>query len=346
METYVENRYACGSGRSPVGCAFCCVTSLLHGCLKLMERRTLVTNYSDGQEITRRKFTKKVGQIIVGGGVLALAGCGSRDEGKTGQMKQRNLGKTDLVLSPLGFGAQHTRDAGLIRHALDQGVNLIETAWAYGFGKPGNSCECIGKAISGKRDSICLAVAYQAEPRPTSKIWMANQFEQTLRDLKTDHIDIFLWHHPGGGSINNSELTLKESQALVADGERVDLMLKWKQEGKLRWCGITTHSEQPEWLDFVTGSKLYDVAVVGFNYKSSSSIVKAIEAASRKGIGLICMKTQSPDYADGEHKIGSAPDHRKALSWVLSKNYITAAIPGMTERSQLDLNVQTMASTV
>jgi len=342
METYVENRYACGSGRSPVGCAFCCVTSLLHGCLKLMERRTLVTNYSDGQEITRRKFTKKVGQIIVGGGVLALAGCGSRDEGKTGQMKQRNLGKTDLVLSPLGFGAQHTRDDDLIRHAADRGVNLIETAWAYGFGKPGNSCECIGKAISGKRDSICLAVAYQAEPKPTSKIWVANQLEQTLRDLKTDHIDIFLWHHPGGGSINNSELTLKESQALVADGERVDLMLKWK----LRWCGITTHSEQPEWLDFVTGSKLYDVAVVGFNYKSSSSIVKAIEAASRKGIGLICMKTQSPDYADGEHKIGSAPDHRKALSWVLSKNYITAAIPGMTERSQLDLNVQTMASTV
>jgi aryl-alcohol dehydrogenase-like predicted oxidoreductase len=245
----------------------------------------------------------------------------------------------------LGFGAQHTRDADLIRHALDQGVNLIETAWAYGFGRPGNSCECIGKAIAGKRDSVSLAVAYQSEPKPTGKIWVAHQFEQTLRDLKTDHIDIFLWHHPGGGSINDSELTLKESQALVADGERVELMLKLKKEGKFRWCGITTHSEQPEWLNFVADSKLYDVAVVAFNYKSSSDIVKAMEEASGKGIGLISMKTQSPDYFLGEAKIGSAPDHRKALNWVLSKQYITAAIPGMTARSQLELNVQTMAST-
>lgn len=298
-------------------------------------------NDSDREEITRREFSKRLGQIGLGVGALALTGCGPHAGGQT---KLRKLGRTDLVLSPLGFGAQHTRDADLIHGALGQGANLIETAFAYGFGKPGNSCECIGKAIAGKRDSVCLAVAYQAEAKPTSKIWVTNQFEQTLRDLKTDHIDIFLWHHPGGGSINNSDMTLKESQALVADGERVDLMLKWKQEGKLRWCGITTHSEQPEWLNFVAESTLYDVAVVGFNYKSSSSIVKAMEDASRKGVGLICMKTQSPDYSDGEHKIGGAPDHRKALNWVLSRHYVTAAIPGMTERSQLDLNVHTMAS--
>jgi len=121
-------------------------------------------------------------------------------------------------------------------------------------------------------------------------------------------------------------------------------MLKWKQQGKLRWCGITTHSEQPEWLQFIAESKLYDVAVVGFNYKSPGSIVKAMEEASHKGVGLICMKTQSPDYFEGEHKIGSAPDHREALSWVLTKPYVTAAIPGMTARSQLELNVQTLAS--
>ena len=188
-------------------------------------------NYSSGQKITRKEFTRKLGQIGIGAGVLALAGCGSRDPAKDKTGRLRKLGKTDLVVSPLGFGAQHTRDADLIRFALDQGVNLIETAWAYGFGKPHNSCVCIAKAIAGRRDSVCLAVAYQAEPKPTSKIWIVNQFEQTLRDLQTDHIDIFLWHHPGGGSINNSELTLNESQALVASGERVDLMLKWKQEG-------------------------------------------------------------------------------------------------------------------
>lgn len=306
-------------------------------------------------KITRREFTEKLGGLGIGG-MLAFEGCGPRKEEKApsetrpdkadtaGQTRERRLGKTGLLLSRVGFGAQRTRDADLIRYALDQGINHIETAWSYGFGRPGNSCECIGKAVAGMRDSVCVAVAYEAMARPTSKAWLANQFEQTLRDLHTDHIDLFLWHHTGG-TANNHELTLKESQALVTAGDRVDLMLKWKAEGKFRWCGLTTHSEQAEWLKLVVESKLYDVAVVAFNYKSPNAVGRAMQAASQKGIGLIAMKTQSPNYLQGEATIGDAPDHREALKWVLSKDYITAAIPGMTTRSQVDLNVKTMTAT-
>jgi len=306
-------------------------------------------------KITRREFTKKLGGLGIGG-MIALEGYSSGAEEKAlsetppdkrstaGQTKLRRLGKTGLMLSSVGFGAQRTRDADLVRYALDQGMNHIETAWSYGFGRPGNSCECIGKAIAGRRDSVCLAVAYSTEASPTSKAWLPNQFEQTLRDLGTDHIEVFLWHHPGGGSINNSQLTLQQSQALVAAGERVDLMLKWKKEGKIRWCGVTAHSEQVEWLKFVAESKLYDVAVVAFNYNSTTAVAQAMQETSRAGVGLIAMKTQSPNYVDGEAQIGNAPDHRQALSWVLAKDYVTAAIPGMTTRSQVDLNLKTMSS--
>ena len=308
-------------------------------------------------KITRREFTKGLSGLGVGG-MLAFGGCGSREEAKpvseaaskqpraAGESSLRRLGKTGLMLSSVGFGAQRTRDADLIRYALDQGITHIETAWSYGFGLPGNSCECVGKAIAGRRDSVCLAVAYSAEPSSTSKAWLPNQFEQTLRDLGTDHIEVFLWHHPGGGSINNSQLTLAQSQALVAAGERVDLMLKWKKEGKIRWCGVTAHSEQVEWLKFVAESKLYEVAVVAFNYKSTTAVAQAMQEASRAGVGLMAMKTQSPNYTDGEAQIGNAPDHRQALSWVLSKDYVTAAIPGMTTRSQVDQNLKAVVSGV
>jgi len=296
------------------------------------------------------------------GGLLALDGCSPQGETKpgtgtgtgpssgggqppaAGQLGLRRLGRTGLLLSSVGFGAQHTRDPDLIRYAMDRGINHIETAWAYGVGRPGNSCECIGKAIAGRRDSVCLAVAYSTEFSPTSRAWLPAQFEQALRDLGTDRIDVFLWHHPGGGSINNSQLTLQQSRALVAAGERLDLMLKWKQEGKIRWCGVTAHSEQVEWLQFVAESKQYDVAVLAFNYNSPPAVEKAMEEASRAGIGLIAMKTQSPNYIEAQ--IGTAPDHRHALKWVLSKSYITAAIPGMTTRDQVDLNLNTMRSTV
>ena len=305
-------------------------------------------------KLTRRKFTQTLGALGVGGIVacaasasgaaeIALLQTNSDHAGALGRAQRRRLGRTDLLLSRLGYGAQHTRDADLIRYALDHGVNHIETSWLYGMGGARSSCKCVGRAIAGRRDSVCLAVAYEAMAKPSSKIWLANQFEQTLRDLGTDHIDLFLWHHPGGGSINHSPLTLEQSQALVTTGERVDLMLKWKQEGKFRWCGITTHSEQAEWLEFVSASKLYDVAVVAFNYNSPRALAKAMRNAAAKGIGLVAMKTQSPNYAENA-VLGDAPDHARALNWVLSKEYITAAIPGMSTRAQVELNLKTMAS--
>jgi uncharacterized protein len=293
--------------------------------------------------ITRREFTKKLGGLGFGS-LLAFAGCNSQENEKARsetvpQTKLRRLGKTDLMLSPVGFGAQRTRDADLIRYALDQGVNHIETSWLYGSGRPDSSCVCIGKAITGKRDSVCLAVAYLAGQRPESKIALTHQFEETLRGLGTDHIDLFLWHHPP-----DEKRTLKENQSIIAVGHGVDLILKWKAQGKIRCCGITTHSEQAEWLKFVVESKLYDAAVVAFNYKSPRAIGKAMQEASARGIGLIAMKTQSPHYLDGQGIIGDATDHGTALSWVLSKDYVTAAIPGMTTRSQVDLNLKTMSS--
>jgi aryl-alcohol dehydrogenase-like predicted oxidoreductase len=303
-------------------------------------------------KITRREFSKRVSGLAAGG-MLALAGCNAHEgdkevaeattKGRTtdGKGNLRRLGNTDLNFSTVGFGAQHTQEPDLIRYALDQGINHIETSWLYGMGGPRSSSKVIGKAIAGKRDSVCLAVAYEAMVPPGNRFWLPNQFEQTLRDLGTDHIDVFLWHHPGDQPPKRS---LKESQAVIAAGERVDLMHKWKAEGKIRWCGITFHDDQVEWLKFMVASEIYRVAVVAFNYNSPKKIADALQEASRKGIGLVAMKTQSPNYLKTAI-IGDAPDHRKALDWVLSKNYITAAIPGMTTRSQVDLNLQAMRST-
>jgi aryl-alcohol dehydrogenase-like predicted oxidoreductase len=295
--------------------------------------------------ITRREFTKRVAEIGTGS-ILALAGCSSHDGDKglgdaTGEKRStdgksnlQRLGNTDLALSRVGFGAQHTQDPDLIRYALDQGINHIETSWLYGMGGPRNSCRVIGKAITGRRDSVRLAVAYEAMVPPGNKFWLPNQFEQSLRDLGTHPIDLFLWPPKRGW---------KESQAVIAAGERVDLMLKWKAEGKIRWCGVTFHDDQVKWLNFVGACKLYQVAVVAFNYNSPKTIANALGDAARKGMGLIAMKTQSPHYLESA-MIGDAPDHRKALGWVLAKDYITAAIPGMTTRAQVDLNLQTMRS--
>ena len=277
--------------------------------------------------ITRRKLLHAFGSLGIG---AALTGAASKPEQQTTSQLDRKLGNTDLSISPVGFGAEHTRDPDLIRYALDQGINHIETAWAYGFGKSGNSCECIGKAIKGKRDSVHLLVAYHGDAPRTSGAWVANQFEQTLRDLRTDYIDVFLWHQPKGVE-------------MITEGENVEVMEKWKTQGKIRWCGITAHQDQELYLDHLATSSIYNVAVVAFNYKSPPELAKAIEIAAQKGVGIIAMKTQSPDYMRPDKPtIGDAPDHKRALTWVLSQSSVTAAIPGMTTREQVDLNMQVM----
>jgi predicted aldo/keto reductase-like oxidoreductase len=277
-------------------------------------------------KIKRRKFLKVVAGVGIG---AIVTGCTKDSEKPTKGIPLRQLVGTDLQLTPVGYGAQHTRDSELIRYAIDQGINYIETAWGYGFGQPGNSCESSGKAISGVRDRVYLFVAYHGRAPRTSKAWVGDQFEQTLRDLAADYIDVFLWHQP-------------ESIEEVTKGEHIDLMEKWKSEGKIRWCGITAHENEQVYLKHVTESSLYDVAVVAFNSNSSDELAQSIKDAAHKGVGVIAMKTQSPNYNLPPHKIGDSPDHRKALSWVLSKNYVVGAIPGMTTKEQVDMNVQVM----
>ena len=277
-------------------------------------------------KLKRRKFLKVAAGIGIG---AIVTGCTKDGQKLTKGIPLRQLGRTDLQLTPVGFGAQHTRDSELIRYAIGQGINYIETAWGYGFGKPGNSCESIGKAISGVRDNVYLFVAYMGTAPRRSKAWVDNQFEQTLRDLATDYVDVFLWHQP-------------DSIEKITKGEHIDLMEKWKSDGKIRWCGITAHENQEVYLKHLAESSLYDMAVVAFNCNSSPELAQSIEEAAQKGIGIIAMKTQSPNYNLPQHVIGDSPDHRKALSWVLSKNSVVGAIPGMTTKEQVDMDVQVM----
>ena len=283
-------------------------------------------NLKSQMKIKRRKFLKAMTGIGIG---AIVTGCTKDSQELNKGIPLRQLGRTDLQLTPVGYGAQHTRDSKLIRYAIDQGINYIETAWGYGFGQPGNSSESIGKAISGVRDNVYLFVAYMGTAPRTSKAWVDNQFEQTLRDLATDYIDVFLWHQP-------------DSIEEITKGEHINLMEKWKSKGKIRWCGITAHENQDVYLKHLAESSLYDVAVVAFNSNSSPELAQSIKEAAQKGVGIIAMKTQSPNYNLPPHTIGDSPNHRKALSWVLSKNYVVGAIPGMTTKEQVDMNVQVM----
>src|SRR3984957_17771220 len=122
----------------------------------------------------------------------------------------RKLGSTGVSVSPLCLGAMmfgawgntdHDESIAIIHAALDAGINFIDTADVYSRGE---SEEIVGKALAGgRRDSVVLATKvhgtmHDEDPNQfgNSRRWIVEEVENSLRRLKTDHIDLYQIHRP------------------------------------------------------------------------------------------------------------------------------------------------------
>ena len=121
-------------------------------------------------------------------------------------MHYRTLGRTGIQVSPYALGAlmfatsmgnEPEESARIIHKALDAGINFIDTADAYG-----DSEEVVGRALDGRRDDVVLATKFSrpAGQDPNrqggSRRWIVTAVENSLRRLRTDHIDLYQLHVP------------------------------------------------------------------------------------------------------------------------------------------------------
>jgi aryl-alcohol dehydrogenase-like predicted oxidoreductase len=152
---------------------------------------------------------------------------------------------TDLKASRIGLGTwamggwmwggtDEEESVRTIRAALDKGINLIDTAPAYGFGR---SEEIVGRAIeeSGKRDQVILATKVGLEWqdgdvfRNSSRDRILLEIEDSLRRLRTSHIDIYQVHWP---------------DPLVPIEETAETMSLLYRQGKIRVIGVSNYSPE------------------------------------------------------------------------------------------------------
>jgi aryl-alcohol dehydrogenase-like predicted oxidoreductase len=158
-------------------------------------------------------------------------------------MEHRILGRTGVSVSKLCLGAMmfgawgntdHDESIRIIHAALDAGVNFIDTADVYSAGE---SEEIVGQAIRNppsRRDNVVLAtkvympVGEDADPnhRGTSRRWIVEEVENSLRRLGTDHIDLYQVHRP------TPETDLEETLGVLTDLVR---------QGKIRYFGHSTY---------------------------------------------------------------------------------------------------------
>lgn len=136
------------------------------------------------------------------------------------------------------WGGTEEKDAiATIHHALDLGVNLIDTAPVYGFGQ---SEEIVGKALEGRRDKVLIATKAGLDwtggniVRNSTRARLEQELEDSLRRLKTDVIDIYQVHWP-------DEATAFDETARTLEG--------FRRDGKIRAIGVSNFS--PEQMDRV-----------------------------------------------------------------------------------------------
>ena len=280
-------------------------------------------------EISRRDFLK-LGAFTatVAMGVTGAGGVLESVSGQAGKFPPgpvyRTLGRTGLKVTVVSFGAMLTPEHEVMRAAFDLGVNYVDTARRY---MNGRNEEIVGQAIRGIRDKLYIAT--KTKPSSGTKHEIFEDVETSLAKLKTDHVDVIQMHN----------LTGRER---VFSREVREAYAELRKQGKVRFFGVTTHTNQAEVLNAVVDDpdKFFDTVLVGYNFTSPPEVKTAIKRAAAAGVGVIAMKTQAGGYKTGA--LGGLSPHQAALKWVLDDMNVTAAIPGMNDMSMLRENMSVM----
>lgn len=234
----------------------------------------------------------------------------------------RTLGRTGMKITVVSFGAMLTPEPEVLRIAFDHGVNYVDTARGY---MGGRNEEIVGKALKGVRDKVYVATKTPSRSRED----IFRDVETSLKSLGTDHIDVLQLH------------SLKNRKRMY-DPETREVLARLKEQGKVRFFGVTTHSNQAEVLDALVEDRdrFFDVALVAYNFTSGRDIGEAIGRAARAGIGIVAMKTQAGGYVT--EAAGTVSPHQAALKWVLRNPDVAAAIPGMRDLAELKEDIAVM----
>ena len=235
-------------------------------------------------------------------------------------MEYRILGKTGLKISRMGFGGipiQRIDAAGtkvLMQQLKDSGINYIDTARGYTVSE-----EYLGEALEGIREHFVLATKSMARTKDA----MAADIETSLKNLRTDYIDLYQVHNPS---------TAQLQQVCGPDGA-LQALLEAKAAGKVGHIGVTAHSLEV----FRMALDMEWVETVMFPYNIvETQGEKLIRKCAEKNIGFIAMKPLAG---------GAIEDATLAMRFLSANPDVTVAIPGMAEAAELKQNIAAMEDT-
>ena len=295
-------------------------------------------------------------------------------------MEYRNLGNSGLKVSFLGLGANtfgwwldEQSSAAVINHALELGINFIDTADMYGKGQ---SEEYIGRTLKEKRKNVVIAGKFAAmmgegiNDRGGSRWYIMRAVEASLKRLKTDYIDLYQMHNP--------DPTTPIEETLGA----LDDLVK---AGKVRYIGCSNflgwQLSEALWTSRVNNLNSFVTAQTKYNVLERQIEQELVPCCKAHGLGIIPWgplaggfltgkyrrQEKPPTPVDGKmgakvfipiyknvmvetnwERLGKLEAFTKsrghtvselAIAWLLSRPWLSTVIAGATKPEQLDANL-------
>ncbi|HLH58886.1 MAG TPA: aldo/keto reductase [Streptosporangiaceae bacterium] len=228
-------------------------------------------------------------------------------------MRYRTLGRTGIRVSAYALGAMmfgsignpdHEDSIRIIHKALDAGINVIDTADAYSRGE---SEEIVGEALKGRRDDVVLATKVRLpmgdDPnrQGASRRWIMTAVEDSLRRLKTDHIDLYQVHRP------DPDTDIEETLSVLSD---------LVHSGKVRAIGSSTMpaSEivEAQWVAERRGLERFRAEQPSYSILSRGIESEVLPVAQRYGLGTLVWSPLAKGMLTGRIRKGRQTDLRRA----------------------------------
>jgi aryl-alcohol dehydrogenase-like predicted oxidoreductase len=286
----------------------------------------------------RREFIKQA--AITAAAVASTSQLHAVAKTPSHPIPRRALGKTGEHLSMIGFGGivvmneTTGESSNIVAEAVDRGINYFDVAPSYG-----NAQERLGPALAPYRKDCFLACKTEGRSKDDSRA----QLEESLRLLKTDHVDLYQFH---------ALTKMTELDKVLGPGGAMETMEAAKKEGKIRYIGFSVHSAETA----VAAMERYNFDTILFPvnwvlFTQAGFGPQILKKAREKQMGILALKSMAKTVWPAEQKKNhpepkcwyqpaAFPDEASlGLRWTLGHPITAAVPPGDEKYFRLDMDV-------
>jgi len=284
----------------------------------------------------RREFLRKA--ALAGAGLAVGGAAGEAPAAESSGLATRVLGRTKQRVTLLGLGTAPVGEGPvglqegirIFGEVLDRGVTYVDTARIYG-----NAEEILGHLIPKRRDKLFVVTKVSTDSGARAEKSLA----QSLRLLKTDHVDLVHIHSIGSKKID---------RVLAKDGVLAYLQ-KQKEAGKVRFIGISGHNRPGNFVRMIQTDQI-DVMMGVMNYADRNTYgfeTRVLGEARKRNVGCAAMKVYvgiKGGFRNHKHgHVGCACPPKllpQALAYALDLEGVAVAVVGPYTVEQAVQNVE------